>query len=624
MFCASCGEKIDNSGKYCPHCGKKIQKRQFIDLSLLTIRLKPIVSVYRRYILPHRSKIAKYLPAVCGVFTAAMLMVTIILPAYGSKMYEQGKDYIAKAQYGKAVSAFNQAGIAGIKNSEIDIYKSQAYIGLENYEQAKKILGENSEKSDPAHLKLLADVWHYEGNKMLYEAALSNLVSLTPNDPYAYLRLSDFYREEGLYDNASGILEKLLGRQKSSLAAAKVYNIYMESYLNSTASDKAEHIKDDAMKALSSAKIEYLNIEDSIALSLSPSGKFLASLSGNDKAVEIYGLDNSAFIYHSSFAIPAGYEIDPGMIAWSCDESMLAFSNSNAEEYVHDSSIYIYDLAGCSLKNLTDPKEDYVHYMAGREIYLIDSLPCFSADSESLYFSRKSVKGNWLCKVDLDGENLTHLFEPADGGWVDYKIMERKDQVYFSVRGHEKSDTWGIYTYDEANGARRLKFDYDSRYYHLALKDMTKDGRYLLYYLSISSQNDSMYFGVLDLESMKLSDIYKQDIDSYNNKLSAINRSNIFGASRIFVTRNAGFSLDGKSVYIAENGADAYGKTIRRFPLEGGNGDFAYISFEKEGAETFCIPNGNNKSGAAFFEISDGKFLINDKGLRLLSINGGS
>ena len=625
MFCTNCGEKTNDGAKFCPHCGKKILKKSFIKLSPLMDKLKTLESSYRRHVLPHHASIAKYLPAVSGSLAAAMLMVYIIIPFYGAKMYEKGKNHINEAQYEDAVMAFNQAGIVGVKNPEMSIYASQAYIGLKEYDKAKEILTEKSGQTYPATLKLLADVWKYEGNGLMYETTLSELIALAPNDPYAYLKLSDYYREECLYDNASGILENLLKRQKNSEASAKAYNIYMESYLNSSSADKAAVLKDDAMKALSAAKTESLDINNETALSLSPGGRYVAisSTIGKDKAIDIYELNDSAFLHHSTFKISAGYQIDGSLIAWSNDETMLAFSNAAAEEYIHDSGIYVYDITKQSLYNLTDPKEEYIHYMIDKEVYIIDAIPCFSEDSKTLYFSRKSIRGNWLCSVNVDGENLTHLFEPPDGGWVDYKIAERAGIVYFSVRGHEKSDIWGIYAYDEGNGTRRLKFDYNSRYYHLALKDITADGRYLLYYLSISSQNDSMYFGLLDLENMKLLDIYKQDIDSYENKLSAHNRSNVFGTSRMFITRNAAFSLDSKNLYIAEDGLDTYGKTIRRFPLSGGNGDFIYISFEKQGADSFCIPKGENKSGTVFREVSEGKFLVNDKGLRILTIGTG-
>jgi len=621
MFCTGCGQKNEQGGKYCPYCGRKLLKKRIINLSPVGEIFKKTEAHYRRHVLPHHDKIAKYLPMVSEVFAAVLLMINIIIPAYGRKMYDMGKEYIAQMQYGEAVAAFSQAGMAGVSDNQMGLYMGQAYIGLENYDKAKEILTEEGEKTSPERLKLLAEVWRQENNSIMYEATLNELIALAPNDPEGYLKLSEYYREEGLYDNASGILEKLLKRQKNSIASAMLYNIYMESYLNTASAEKGANIKDEAMKALSSAKIESLNINDKTALSLSPKGRFAAIESAEKShAVDIYELDGSAFMYHSTFVIPAGYVIDSGMIAWNSDETMLAFYNANGEEFIHDSSIYVYDIPNQELKNLTDPKEDYIHYMVDKEIYLIDSLPCFSEDSKSIYFARKSVKGNWLCSVNINGENLTHLFEPADGGWVDYKIIER-GRIYFSVRGHEKSDTWGIYAYDEANGARRLKFDYDSRYYHLALKDITADGRYLLYYLTVSSQNNSMFFGILDLENMKLTDVYTQDIDSYENKLSALNRSNIFGASRMFITRNAAFSSDGKSIYIAEDGAEAYGKLIRRFPLSGGSGDFVYISFEKEGAKGFCIPTGENKSGVWFAEISAGKFLITDKGLRLLSVN---
>jgi len=455
----------------------------------------------------------------------------------------------------------------------------------------------------------------------LYADTLRELIRLTPNDPHAYFRLSAFYRDAGLFENAANTLESLLERQPNSAAKAELYNIYMKSFAANTSLARAQTVRPNAMAALNTARIENLNVGGGRAISVSPSAKYIAVYNTHDRSryIDIYELTESEFRLTASFRLPANYVIDPGMLSWSPDERMIAFFNSGAEKFVSDSSIHIGEIQSGRVFNLTDPGADFTRYLSHDGVFIIDSLPTFSANSQRVYFARRTAEGNWLASIDINGDNLIYHFEPPGGGFVDYKIIERGGQVFFSVAGPSNNPLWGIYVY-ESGHAQRLNFEYDNRLYYLALKEITADGRFLLYYLTVASQNNSMLFGVINLETMEPVNVYRQEMDSVDGRVVAMNRSNIFGTYHAFVTRNAAFSRDGRSLFVAEDGRDAYGKAIRRFSLENGVanvGSFVYLSFETSGADLFSVP-AMNQSGAWFRELNESEFLVYMDGLRLL------
>lgn len=636
MFCTSCGKKMDMLSKYCPNCGRKAEKSGILPgFSKFFEKTAPAISRAtdkichsKKYISPYYRKVAKFVPVVSGIIIACVLTFTLIIPAYGRRMFDIGRDYIENMRYGEAVTAFSQARVAGVRGAELNTFMGEALLNIGEFERAREHLSAENEEMTPLRLRLLADVWQHEGNDFMYRETLRELIKLTPNDSYAYFRLSAHYREDGLFENAAQVLESLLSRQRNSAAQAELYNIYMESFALNTSAERAAAIRQDAMRALNTAYVESLDVADGAALSLSPSGLFVAVYieAEGRRNIDVYELSLSEFRPRASFRIPVNYLIDPGKIAWSPDETMLAFFNSGAEEFVSDSSIFICNIPENRIYNLTDPGADFARYMGPEGVYIIDTLPTFSDDSERVYFARRTLMGNWLASADLGGTEVTYLFEPEAGGFIDYKIIERNGRIFFSVVGPSNNPLWGIYVY-ERGAARKLDFDYDERLYYLALKDITADGRYLLYYLSVASQNDSMLFGVLDLETMESLNIYPQELDIANDAIVAMNRSTVFGTERRFITRNAVFGSDGRSLIVAEDGGETYGKAIRRFSLSAGArpggsvGSFVYLSFDFSGADKFCVPQ-MNKSGVWFGEVRGGEFLVYDNGLRLLRVEG--
>jgi len=624
MFCKSCGKKVEILSKYCSSCGKSTKESKILPF-LEAAMQKPgkLTSCYRTYITPHHAKIARFFPPIAGVLAAVILVFSIIIPAYGNHMMQSGRNYIYNRRFPEAASALTRAAAVGFSDSELNTLKGYTFLNLGELERARELLQDDSESPSAASLRVLTDVWYQKDMPHYYTETLRELIRLTPNDPHAYFRLAAFYSREGLFENAANVLNALLARGPNPNAQAELYNIYMKSFATNTSLARALSLRPNAMDALSSAQIENLNVGGGQAISLSPSGRYVAIYATHDASryIDIYEILAAEFRLTATFRLPINYVIDPGMLAWSPDERMIAFFNSAAEKFVSDSSIIIGDISANHVFNLTDPGADFTTYLADGGVFIIDTLPTFSADSQRIYFARRTPKGNWLASIDISGSNLTYHFEPPDGGFVEYKIIERAGRVFFSVIGSGNSPLWGIYVY-ENNNARRLNFEFDNRLYYLALKDVTVCGRFLLYYLTVASQNNSMLLGVINLETIEPVPVYNQVMDSVDGRVVALKRSNNFGTYHTFITRNATFSQDGRSLFVAEDGGSPYGKLIRRFALEGsavGVGSFVYASFEADGAYNFCVPNGvTNASGTWFRQVSEREFLIYDDGFRLL------
>ena len=631
MFCTSCGKKMDMLSKYCPGCGRKAVKAKILPgLDKLFPKAFRVVSkayaktsAFKKRMEPYYRKTAKFIPALAGIFMAVILTLTLIIPAYGRRMFELGREYIASMRYKEAVTAFSRASAAGISGPEISALLGEALINIGEFERAREQLLSEGEELTPLKLRLLADVWQHEGDEQMFISTLRELIRLMPNDAYAYFRLSAHYREAGLFENAASVLESLLARRRNPAAQAELYNIYMESFVLNTSTERAALIRQDAMRALNTAYAESLDVGGGRAVSLSPSGGFAAVYvrEAGRRYLAVYELRESEFRRVSSFMIPVNYVIDPGMIVWSPDETMLAFFNSGAEEFVSDSSIFICDIIQNRIYSLTDPGADFARYMGPEGVFVLDTLAAFSEDSRTIYFARHTPAGSRLASACLGTGEISYLFEPPAGGRVSYNIIERGGRVFFSVAGDSPNPLWGIYVY-EGGEAVRLEFDYDSRLHNLALKEVSGCGRFLLYYLTVASQNDSMFFGVVDLRTMESPAVYPQEHDIANERIVAMNKSSVFGTERRFITRNATFGFDGRSLVVAEDGGEAYGKTIRRFALKGsGVGSFVYLSFDLNGAGAFAVPQ-MNKSGVWFREVRSGEFLVYDEGFKLLRVGG--
>lgn len=632
MYCTSCGKKMDMLSKFCPNCGKKAASAKVLQKLTKPI-LNAIPILYRIYVklntlkklsAPYYGKIARFMPVISGLALAIVMIVTFVIPAYGRRMFDIGMEYISNMRYAEAVHAFSWAIAAGVNGPEINAILGEAYINLGEFERAREHLRSGDDLT-PLKLRLLADVYYHEGNEHMHRNTLRELIQITPNDPYAYFRLSSSYRSAGLLENAASVLEGLLARQRNSRAQVELYNIYIESFAVNTSTERAALIRQDVMGAISSAYIESLDVGGGEALSLSPSGRFVAvhSVEDSRRYIDVYELLDSEFRLLTSFRIPVNYLIDPGMIAWSPDETMFAFFNSAAEEFVSDSAIFLCHIIEESIENITDPGADFARYMGPEGVFVIDTLPVFSSDSGYIYFARRTPMGNSLAVVDISSREVRYLAEPPMGGFIDYKIIERAGRVFFSVAGPSNNPLWGIYVYE--NGSiRQLEIDYDNRLYYLALKEITEDGRFLLYYLTVASQNDSMFFGVVNLETMENVLIYSIEHDIANDAIVAMNRSSVFGAEHRFITRNMGFGHDGRSLVVAEEGLNGQGKVIRRFLLSGsGVGSFVYMSFDSDGAGRFAAARRDmNKGGQWFREVRNGEFLIYDNGFRLLRVAG--
>lgn len=604
MNCKKCGESLKSDSKFCHKCGRKVNH---FDLTKL-----------KAFIEQNKSEI-KLGAAVIPLALCFFIIIDIIIPSYSRLKLAEGINHLKNEEYEKAVTAFSHAETAGAKGEELYTYMGEAYLKTEDYSEAEKALSNAiKEKDSPEALILLADVWEYEGNDKMLEETLLKLTDMMPNDPKAYVRLSKLYAEKGQYENASELLEALLKRQDNKEALQLLYNIYAQSYTKNKSLEKGGTIEEKALSYMKEANIKDLSAYEGEAISLSQGGKYLITRTYAEgrEQINILEKNNYGYSIKNTFKPPAGYRLSYDTVVFSPDESKIAFYNKDAEEYLSDSYIYIYDIEKNELYNLTDPKEEYRLFLQDGGVFIIDSIPAFSEDGEGLYFSRHSSKGDGLYEANLSSKVVTKLYEPQSGGTIAYKIIEKNGLVYFSVK--DRNGSGGIYTYEDEK-AVRLNFEYDKAYYDLALWDISKNGKYLMYYITIASQNNSFFFKVLDMDAMELINVYPQDIAMVGNHFTSVNYYDTLGKLNTFICKNAAFSSDGERIILAEENPETKEVFFREISIKTGNSYFINILKPKGSAEALSLAIGELKEeNSGFKMLRDGKIIFYDKGLKVL------
>jgi len=108
--------------------------------------------------------------------------------------------------------------------------------------------------------------------------------------------------------------------------------------------------------------------------------------------------------------------IRPESIAWAPDSSAVAFS-LEAAKFLIDSDIYLFEVDAGELRNLTDDGVDEVDLFGDEleEPLLIDDVPAWSPDSQSLVFARSrwvtdGLRGTTVVRIDRDGGETDTLF----------------------------------------------------------------------------------------------------------------------------------------------------------------------------------------------------------------------
>lgn len=618
MYCRNCGEKVPNMSKYCCSCGKRVQ-HEFESIN----KIKGLLKRYKNaFISLMKSKgFLKYATILMPVTAVALIVFTLIIPAYSNLKLNQGKRYLLEKNYEKAAQAFSHAEISGAKDKETYAYMGEAYLQNNDYENAEKAL-KNAVKFDnsPEALKLLAEVFEYEGNDTQLEETLRQLITVMPNDPEAYVKLAKIYAEEKRYENAALILESLLKIQDNSEASALLYNIYAQSYLNNKSLEKSKPVEEKANEAMKSISVEDLSVYEGTAINVSPAGKYLLTKTydKNNPVINIFERKEGTYIKTGSFKPPLNYDLSFDNTVFSENEEKIAFYNGEAEPYVSDSYIYVYDIAEDKLFSISDPKETYSLFLSPDGIFVVDSIPSFSQNGEKLYFGRYSSKATGLYQYDFTNGSLSNLYEPAPGGKIAYKIIERNGKIYFSVSDQNNRAEGGLFVYENGD-VKKLKFEYDKMFYDLALWDMSKDGRYLMYFITISSQNSSFYFHVLDLDKMALTSLYPQDIETVGGEFVSVNYYDVLGSLNTYICKNAGFSTDGKNILIAEINTYTNRKIIREISIETGNNYFSKIIENNLNVKNFSLGYGNEKNAnSGFKQLQTGELLLYDEGLKLI------
>ncbi|MBA2277163.1 MAG: PD40 domain-containing protein [Chloroflexia bacterium] len=149
---------------------------------------------------------------------------------------------------------------------------------------------------------------------------------------------------------------------------------------------------------------------DGEPVALSPDGQWLAGL-GPEREFCVWEVESL-----DAACDGEGLAIRPESIVWAPDSSAVAFS-LNAAIYLIDSDVYVFEVAAGELRNLTDDGLDEVNLIGDdtEGPILIDDVPAWSPDSQSLVFARtrwdpEGRRGTVLARIERDGGEPETLF----------------------------------------------------------------------------------------------------------------------------------------------------------------------------------------------------------------------
>jgi len=141
--------------------------------------------------------------------------------------------------------------------------------------------------------------------------------------------------------------------------------------------------------------------------------------------------------------------VDRRNIAWSPDSKQIAFTEDAARIAV-DSDIWIFDITGDRLENLTDDdiEGSWIASDVNQEEVMIDLAPAWSPDGRTIAFSRTYREGdNWvnsIFKIPAKGGDPEEVIEVSDdypmAVFMGIRWAENGKQVYYSVLLREQSD----------------------------------------------------------------------------------------------------------------------------------------------------------------------------------------
>ena len=160
-------------------------------------------------------------------------------------LIEQGRADAAARKFPDAIASYQEALRLAPHNLQAEIGMAQAYRGVHNFDEAKKILGQahREHPRNPAPLVILGDL---DIELQTYEAAITQLnaaLALNPADVDARNRLALAYKAKGDATNALAQIVKILARDpKNALAHYTRAEIYSDHNQDSLALIDAQKV----------------------------------------------------------------------------------------------------------------------------------------------------------------------------------------------------------------------------------------------------------------------------------------------------------------------------------------------------------------------------------------------
>jgi tetratricopeptide (TPR) repeat protein len=192
------------------------------------------------------------------VFALVLLSLVVVAPTFArgqaqphthadqaAALIEQGRAQAAAAKFPDAIASYQDALRLAPHNLQAEIGAVQAYRGVHNFDEAKKIL-EQAHREHPRSAAPLAVYGDLDIQLQTYEAAIAHLnaaLALDPADLDARNRLAVAYKAKGDATSALAQLAKILARDpRNALAHYTRADIYADHNQDALALVDAEKV----------------------------------------------------------------------------------------------------------------------------------------------------------------------------------------------------------------------------------------------------------------------------------------------------------------------------------------------------------------------------------------------
>lgn len=548
MYCDQCGKEVENDARFCEYCGAKIENNEYgAAASAVEDRGRMPVNIWTP--VEEKTDTGKEAAKAAGnksrkrlkkaLLVTLVILVLALAAGLGIGIYHSptrkvnaqldlGNRYLEDMEYEEAIVAFEAAIAIDPKKEDAYIGLADAYIGLDDYETAVKILEESSRDTGSDilkdYLKEVQERWDDQerrvyGGVYAVDTDLDDTnnvgipditISVTDSSGHTVTSHTD---ENGSYDSER--LEKgtytihISGEgyveyeEKVSLTGGKYeLNAYLEPDIRATLYGSV---------LIGDADTDYSNNEPLcgalISLTKQNGSNEFSATAVSDQNGQYVIPDLLVGVYHLTVFMPGYLMAEQTLVIYpGQDVSYNALIEAIGTDWggVGTASGTIYDaLTGNGVAGLTLKIREGISNVEG------DVLETFETDSSGRYFTPELESGNYSVEISDDRPGIEERYL---GTVINVKVLG----------GINIDNQDGTVSNTIQTGQMRIVLswgatprDLDS---HLEC-NMDNGDRYHIFYM-----NRTFYSGGMDA-SDRIADLDLDDTDSYGPETTTIYRS---------------------------------------------------------------------------------------------------